>query len=106
MPQSDSTTAEASLAITKVVTYTGHMRQINATEFKAKCLAILDEVSITGEQVTITKRGRPVAQLSPPVPSTKGYPQDSLKGSVVVHGDILEPAVPAELWEAEKGRLL
>jgi prevent-host-death family protein len=42
------------------------MRSIRASEFKAKCLAILDEVERTGEPVTILKRGRPVARLLPP----------------------------------------
>jgi prevent-host-death family protein len=40
-------------------------RVIAATEFKAKCLAILDEVDGDGGTVTITKRGRPVAVLGP-----------------------------------------
>jgi len=40
-------------------------RVIAATEFKAKCLAILDEVDGGGGTVTITKRGRPVAVLGP-----------------------------------------
>ena len=39
------------------------MKTINASEFKAKCLAILDEVSDTGEVLTILKHGRPVARL-------------------------------------------
>jgi len=38
-------------------------RVVSATEFKAKCLAILDEVDDQGGTVTITKRGRPVAVL-------------------------------------------
>ncbi len=36
---------------------------VSATEFKAKCLAILDRVHATGETITITKRGRVVAKL-------------------------------------------
>jgi prevent-host-death family protein len=40
-------------------------RIVAATEFKAKCLAILDEVDEEGGTVTITKRGRPVAVLAP-----------------------------------------
>ena len=38
-------------------------RVISATEFKAKCLSLLDEVQTEGGTVTITKRGRPVATL-------------------------------------------
>ena len=75
------------------------MRSVNASEFKAKCLAILDEVEETGETVTILKRGRPVARLLPPVPEGEGYPQRTLLGSVEVLGAILEPALPAEEWE-------
>ncbi|MBV8845442.1 MAG: type II toxin-antitoxin system prevent-host-death family antitoxin [Bryobacterales bacterium] len=38
-------------------------REISATEFKAKCLGILDEVS-TGASIVITKRGKPIARLT------------------------------------------
>ncbi len=38
---------------------------IGAAEFKAHCLRILDEVQRTGEPVTITKRGKPVAEVKP-----------------------------------------
>ncbi len=44
------------------------MRTIPAGEFKAKCLAILDEVNATGEPVLITKRGKPVARVDVPIP--------------------------------------
>jgi len=79
------------------------MRSIRASEFKAKCLAILDEVERTGEPVTILKRGRPVARLLPPARGEGKYPQDSLKGTVKILGDVIEPVLPAELWEAESG---
>ncbi len=42
------------------------MRTIPAGQFKAKCLAILDEVNSTGETVLITKRGKPVARVEAP----------------------------------------
>ena len=45
-----------------MVMYTGHMK-INATEFKAKCLSLIDRVHSKGEVITITKRGRVVAKL-------------------------------------------
>jgi prevent-host-death family protein len=38
-------------------------RVVSATEFKAKCLALLDEVEQQADTITITKRGRPVAVL-------------------------------------------
>ena len=40
-------------------------KMIGAAEFKAHCLRILDEVERTGEPVTITKRGRAVAEVKP-----------------------------------------
>lgn len=74
---------------------------VNASEFKAKCLAILDQVYDTREVVTILKRGRPIAQLVPPMQQDEGYPQDGLRGSVRVLGDIVAPAAPADAWESE-----
>jgi prevent-host-death family protein len=78
------------------------MKTLTSSEFKAKCLAILDEVAETGEPVTILKRGKPVAQLVPPVPRTEGYPQEQIFGTVRIKGDIVEPALPADAWEAER----
>ncbi len=40
-------------------------RTIGAGEFKQKCLALIDEVASTNEQILITKRGRPLARLVP-----------------------------------------
>lgn len=80
------------------------MRSINASEFKAKCLAILDEVKRTGEPVTILKRGRPVAQLVPAVHVKAEYAQAALRGSVRILGDVMEPLLPADDWEAERTR--
>lgn len=39
------------------------MRYMKAAEFKAKCLKVMDEVAATGEEVVVTKRGRPVARI-------------------------------------------
>lgn len=41
-------------------------KSISASSFKAKCLALMDEVARTGESIVITKNGKPVAQLTPP----------------------------------------
>lgn len=74
------------------------MRTLNASEFKARCLKILDDVAATGDSVTILKRGRPVALLGPAVPTQKRHPQHDLAGSVQTRGDIVAPALPAERW--------
>jgi prevent-host-death family protein len=77
------------------------MQEMNASEFKARCLAILDEVARTGEGITILKRGKPVARLVP-VAGPQAMPQDGLQGSVEILGDVIGPVLPPEAWEAEK----
>ena len=76
------------------------MQAISISEFKAKCLAILEEISRTGEGVTILKRGRPIAQVLPPTPRRSAYPQLELQGTVEILGDIVGPVIPASHWEA------
>ena len=76
------------------------METINASDFKARCLAILDRVAVTGERVVILKRGRPVAELGPAKHARADYPQLDLEGTVTVVGDIVEPAVPEDHWES------
>jgi antitoxin (DNA-binding transcriptional repressor) of toxin-antitoxin stability system len=78
------------------------MKEINASEFKAKCLAILDEISKTGEGLVILKRGRPVAQVIPAVTKKNKYPQEELLGSVKIAPgvDLTEPALDPSDWEA------
>ncbi|MBM4183290.1 MAG: type II toxin-antitoxin system Phd/YefM family antitoxin [Gemmatimonadetes bacterium] len=78
------------------------MRTINASEFKAKCLAILDEVSETGEPLTILKHGKPVAQLVPAQTHRTPFPQDSLEGSVQILGDIISPTTDPDDWDANR----
>ena len=79
--------------------YPGQMETINASDFKAQCLAILDRVQATGEPVLILKRGRPVAELLPANRSEAEYPQLELEGTVTVLGDIIEPVIPEEDWD-------
>lgn len=48
------------------------MREINISEFKAKCLALLDQVGKTKQPIRITRRGVPVAEVVPPSPMRQG----------------------------------
>lgn len=75
------------------------METIDASDFKARCLAILDHVQATGERVVILKRGRPVAELLPASRTHAEYAQFEFQGTVIVTGDIVEPAVPEEDWD-------
>lgn len=66
------------------------MRTIKASEFKAKCLKIMEEVAATGEAVMITKNGVPITQLIP----ARRRPETlfgALKGSASINGDIVSP---------------
>ena len=75
------------------------MRIMQASKFKAKCLALMDQVARTGEAILVTKNGRPVAELRP----HRGPRAKSLiglhKGRIKIRGDIVSP-VGTELWEA------
>jgi prevent-host-death family protein len=41
------------------------MQTLKASEFKAKCLILMDEVQKTGNEIVITKNGKPVSKLVP-----------------------------------------
>jgi len=71
---------------------------MSASQFKSKCLALLDEVASTGIAVVVTKRGHPVAQL---VPLDDEVPR-SLLGSVSYQNesDLLAPI--EEEWDADR----
>jgi prevent-host-death family protein len=73
-------------------------QRIAAGEFKAKCLALLDDVATSGREIVVTKRGRPVARLVPLVES----PRQSMEGSVAYRRerDLLDPV--DEGWDADR----
>lgn len=74
------------------------MKQMPAGEFKAQCLAVMDQVFKTGEAVLITKHGKPVAKLMPAEKQADdlfGY----MAGKVKIVGDIVGPVTPLEDWE-------
>lgn len=75
--------------------------KINATEFKAKCLQLMDEVAITHEPVIITKRGKPVAKLIPVEPEAEKSYFDCVAGTTDILGDIITPI--EEPWAALTG---
>ncbi|MEP6960897.1 MAG: type II toxin-antitoxin system Phd/YefM family antitoxin [Acidobacteriota bacterium] len=64
------------------------MKTVTATEFKAKCLAILDEVNQSGDPVTITKRGVAVATVQPAAKKKWKSLLGCLAGKVKIVGDI------------------
>ena len=77
------------------------MPSIQASEFKAKCLALMDQVARTGETIVVTKNGQPVAELRahrpPRAPSLIGLQQ----GQISIQGDIVS-ALDGPQWDALK----
>ena len=65
-------------------------RVVSATELKAKCLALLDEVDNRGHAIIVTKRGRPVATLQPVKKRSWKSPKGAWIGKVKIVGDIVE----------------
>ncbi len=77
----------------------GESRVVSATEFKAKCLSLLDEVEQRGAAITVTRRGHPVAVLGPTPKNAWKSPRNSLAGKIRIVGDIVN-ADTSDLWDA------
>ena len=72
------------------------MTTYKASEFKAKCLKIMEEVAKTGEGVVVTKRGVPMVKVTPIEDRPKSmYGVD--KGKIKIFGDIVSP-MPVEWY--------
>ena len=74
-------------------------RVMRAAEFKAKCLEAMNEVAATGEPIIVTKRGKPIAQLSAVVRKPKTL-RGFLKGRIRSRGDLIRPV--GVRWNAER----
>jgi prevent-host-death family protein len=75
------------------------MKTMKASEFKTHCLKLMDEVEKTGEEIVITKNGRPVSKLVA-VNGKRVTPYGAMKGKIKILGDIISP-IDVE-WNAEK----
>lgn len=78
------------------------MKTTTSTEAKARLNALLAEVAETGEPVTITNHGKPVAILSPAIPTPRRFGQ--LAGQIMIPDDFDAPLDEAELalWEGDE----
>ena len=76
------------------------MPDITATEFKARCLELMDRVRERGETYVITKRNKPVAKLTPlDAPKSRSSLFGSLIGELEIAGDVVAPSVPQAMWD-------
>src|ERR1700753_1332815 len=105
VPSVQATRKSTGLTQRKWSYYYGHidrgmiMQKMAAAQFKAQCLAVMDQVSQSGRPVVITKHGRPVVKL---VPANEGEDEifGALAGIARIKGDI-ENTVPASDWGVE-----
>ena len=73
-------------------------RTIPAGEFKNRCLALMDEVNETGEEIAVPQDGRPVSRL---VPVRERKPLIGMfRDRLSIASDIMSPAAPSEEWES------
>ena len=71
---------------------------IKASEFKAKCLHLMDEIAQTGEELIITKNGKPVSVLRP-YKKTPSSLFGCQKDKIHSHDDLIEPVDVK--WDAQ-----
>lgn len=89
------------IVATQTITTGLLMPTIQASVFKAKCLALMDQVARTGETIVVTKNGKPVAELRPHRPPRAKSLIGLHKGQIQIVGDIVEP-IGSRLWEVAK----
>jgi prevent-host-death family protein len=79
------------------------MKEVAISEFKAKCLRLLEEVRKTRKPIRVTRFGKPVAEVVPPSP---GKPErrrlGSMAGTMEIMGDIVGPISRWDDWEAAR----
>jgi prevent-host-death family protein len=77
------------------------MEEVAISEFKAKCLALLERVRHTKKPLRITRFGKPVAEIVPPTPETG--PKDwrgAMKNTMDILGAIVSPVIEERDIEA------
>jgi prevent-host-death family protein len=76
------------------------MEEVSISQFKAKCLALLEQVNKTKKPLRITRHGKPVAEVVPPSTVVDRLAWiGSMKGQMEILGDIISPASDEDEWE-------
>lgn len=77
------------------------MQEVTISEFKAKCLALLDAVQKTNKPLRVTRYGKPVADIVPSTaPKNDGSWIGSMKGTGMILGDVVSPVSDESDWTA------
>jgi prevent-host-death family protein len=79
------------------------MKEVAISEFKAKCLGMLEEVRKTRKPIRVTRFGKPVAEIVPPSPKTNSKNWlGCMEGTIRIVGDIVGPVSDWDDWEANR----
>jgi len=77
------------------------MKEVAISEFKAKCLGILEQVRKTRRPIRVTRFGKPVAEVVPPsTGNATGRRLGCMAGTAIIVGDIVGPTGSWDDWEA------
>jgi prevent-host-death family protein len=76
------------------------LNTVAISEFKAKCLSLLDQVNRTKIPLRVTRRGKAIAEVIPPSPASAERDWiGSMSGNMEIRGDIISPVI--EIHEIE-----
>ena len=76
------------------------MKTVAISEFKAKCLSLLEEVNKTKKPLLVTKFGKAIAEINPPSVNQKSRTWvGSMEGDIKFLGDILSPVFDETDWK-------
>lgn len=79
------------------------MKEVAISEFKAKCLGMLEEVRKTRRPIRVTRFGEPVAEVVPPsVTKSSRKRLGSMAGTAKILGDIVGPTTSWDDWDAAR----
>ena len=81
--------------------YSGIMKTMPVSDFKAKCIAVLKEVERSGEPVVVTLRGRPMARVEPFTDGSLAKRLGALKGNMRIRRDLARVDTTRD-WEMLK----
>ena len=81
------------------------MQEVAISEFKAKCLSLLQQVAKTKQPIRVTRFGKPVADVVPPadIQVDRNAWVGSGEGTARILADIVSPANEPDDWEALRG---
>lgn len=79
---------------------TSKLTELSATEFKATCLKVMEDVRRSRKPVIVSKRGKPIVKIVPVDEQRRSPLFGYMKGTMNIVGDIVSP--DPEAWDSER----